>query len=303
MLEFPYAPPAHLRHLAAGPYVIPFTEQAATDSGMVGGKNANLATLIQAGYPVPPGFAIPAHVFQSLIPDPQALVQMVKDNRLEEAQQYVKAMQVPEQDFYHAFDQLGVDEVAVRSSALSEDSAEHAFAGRYRTLLFQTRNGHSGTHPDQDVGLIQAIKDCWASFFEEMGVTYRGNVGSLDDLGMAVAVLAMVPAQSAGTAFTEDPTGHLYVKANTINVQAVAGVGESLVSGEAEPDTYRIDKQSGKTQQIEISNGGVLTADHVTQLAQLAHSLERHFESPQDIEWAIDPNGEVKLLQARPITA
>ena len=299
MFEYPYAPPAHLRHLAAGQFVIPFDQQTATDSSMVGGKNANLATLIQAGYPVPPGFAIPAHVFESLVPDRKHLISLVQNNQLEEAQAYVKAMPVPEQEFYHAFDQLGVEYVAVRSSALAEDSAQSSYAGRYKTLLNQSRNG--GTNPE-DEGLINAIKECWASFFEEMGVTYRAQAGSLEDLGMAVAVLAMVPAKSAGTAFSEDPTGHLYIRSNTINVQAVSGLGEALVSGQAEPDTYRVDKQSGQTQQIEIVNGGVLTAAHVTQLAELAHSLERHFDSPQDIEWAIDHQDQVKLLQARPIT-
>lgn len=302
MIEFPYAPPAHLQYLAAGgagPLTIPLDNPAATDKSIVGGKSANCAVLLQAGFPVPHGFAIPASAFESSIPDPEHLLQLVRDGNAKEAQDYVRRMPIPEEEFYRTFDREKLTKVAVRSSALAEDSAEQSFAGRYLTLLNQTRDGGGG---QGDVGLIQAIRECWASFFGEVGMRYKQNVGSIDDLGMAVTVMEMVDPQSAGTAFTEDPTGHMYVRANTINVAAVPGLGEQLVSGERTPDTYRIDKHSGTVQQIEIFNGGVLSPTHVNQIAELAKSLEDHFQSPQDIEWAINGQNQVMLTQSRPIT-
>jgi pyruvate,water dikinase len=291
--------------LGTGATVLPFGTPGASDKSQVGGKGANLSMLSEEGFPVPPGFNIPAYVFESYVPDSQHLIQLVQNKNFDEAVRYVLAMDVPEDDILAAFDNLGFDRVAVRSSAVAEDSSEASYAGRQSTYLNQSRDGNKPVDPGQpDYGVIEAVKHCWASWVDENSVNYRANVGELTDLRMAVVVQAMVPAESAGTAFTEDTTGGgglMLIRAQTINVQAVPGLGEGMVSGEKDVDQYRIDRESGQVQHMEILNGGLLRPEHIAQLVQFGLQLEKRFEGAQDIEWALH-GGDVYLLQTRPIT-
>jgi hypothetical protein len=129
--------------------VLPFADPNAARTDLVGGKGANLATLTQAGLPVPPGFSIPADVFQSFVPDPQHLIELTQQKQYDAAQHYVMAMDVPRDEILAAFDALGYERVAVRSSAVAEDSADASYAGRQATLLQQSRDGG---HPVTDKG-------------------------------------------------------------------------------------------------------------------------------------------------------
>jgi pyruvate,water dikinase len=141
------------------------------------------------------------------------------------------------------------------------------------------------------------VVDCWASFFSERALFYRSRKGSLEDLGMAVVVQAMVAAETSGVLFTIDPVQR---RRDRMVVEAVRGLGERVVSGEATPDHYVVDR-AGVVKRERLVNGGVLREHELAALAELGRGLEERFGCPQDVEWAI-ADGRIHLLQSRPVT-
>lgn len=290
-----------------GPNVLLWHDAQAAEKSLVGGKGANLAVLQQAGLPVPVGFNIPSYVFESAVPDPGYLKQLLASGEYETAVQYVKTeVPVPADEILAAFDSLGVERVAVRSSAVAEDGSEQSYAGRQDTFLYQSRDGgaQDPRSPDPDFGVVEAVRQCWASWVAPRAVQYREKIGpeAVTDLRMAVVVQTMLEPQAGGVGFSEDQTGGgglMLIRANTIDVEA-ADAPWKVVAGET-ADVYRIDKTSGQVANMEIYNGGVLRPEHTVQLHDYALMLEDRFEGPQDFEWAIE-NDQVYLLQSRPIT-
>lgn len=203
---------------------------------------------------------------------------------------------------------------AVRSSALDEDGAEHSFAGQLDSFLF--------VPPEKIPEKIAAV---WLSGFSERILAYRRERGLTGPpQPPAVLVQRMIDADTAGVAFSADPVsgrrGHAVVS-------AVFGLGSSLVSGEADADTYVIDRNSrivtrnlvpkhtahraapghGEgvvSQSLPDSQATqpTLTDLEAAEIARLARATEKHFGRPQDIEWA-RANGKLWLLQSRPITS
>ena len=203
---------------------------------------------------------------------------------------------------------------AVRSSALDEDGVAHSFAGQLDSFLFV---------PPEDIpAKVEAV---WRSGFSERIVAYRRERG-LDGPPQVPAVLVqrMIDAEAAGVAFSADPVtgrrGHAVVS-------AVFGHGTALVSGEADADTFTVDRRGEiVTRNIAAkrtahraatgTNEGViavplpadqaqrpaLSAADVRAVAALARATEGHFGRPQDIEWAA-ADGKIWLLQSRPITS
>jgi rifampicin phosphotransferase len=179
------------------------------------------------------------------------------------------------------------DRFAVRSSAIAEDLAEASFAGQYHTLLNVPREG---------VG--EAVRACRDSASAQRVVAYREAkeiAGSPS--GVAVIVQEMVDAEVAGVALSADPiTG----ARDRIVVSAVKGLGESLVSGQATGDEWSI--ESGKATWHAASERAI-DGDTALRVAAVAKSVAKHFGVPQDVEWAVDREGHLFLLQARPMTA
>ena len=176
--------------------------------------------------------------------------------------------------------------VACRSSARGEDGAEHSFAGQYDSFLDVTRD--------------ELLERVWAVRASGGGARAHayGESRGVDVLEPAVIVQRMVAAEFAGVAFSADPvTGRRGVTV----VSAVRGLGEALVSGQADGETLEVDTV-GKV----LVRGGDATvglADELaTRVAELARRAESHFGCPQDIEWAVDAAGELSMLQSRPIT-
>lgn len=250
--------------------VLPLTDARVGDAALAGTKAARLGELLRAGFPVPPGFVLGTTVFEQaaarseggaprLLPDERALV-------IREAGSYRGPF-------------------AVRSSGAAEDLPGASFAGQYETLL------------KVDVeGLPAAIEACWASASSLRVAAYRLHRGVAGPVHVAVLVQEMVPARAAGVAFTANPrTGD---RDETV-INAVSGLGERLVSGEATAEEWAV---RGRAVRRSGRGEAVLTTAEAAEVAQMARAVAAHYGGPQDIEWALDGSA-VHLLQARPITA
>lgn len=187
--------------------------------------------------------------------------------------------------------------VAVRSSALEEDGATLSFAGQLESFLFV---------PPEQVGdqVLRVWKSATGDSKTDRAanrlLAYRREHGLTEPPPPpAVLVQRMVNAEVAGVAFSANPITH---QRSVAVVSAVRGVGEALVSGESDADTWTVNQDGEITAaQLQDSAHPILTQTQVRDIAQLARRAERHFARPQDIEWAI-ANGQLYLLQSRPIT-
>ena len=230
------------------------------------------------------------------------------------AQEYSKLCEL-----YHP----GVD-VAVRSSATTEDSAEASFAGQYESYL--------NVSGEQDI--IEKWRRCVASMFTERAIGYHIEHG-MHPLDSAIAVVIMKTARSdkacSGVMFTIDPdSGHDGV----IHIGSSYGLGELVVQGVVSPDTFTVWKEGlrqnkfpivhrtlGTKEQMmiyheeaanEVQSIAVpyeerrrwsLTREECVELAQMALKIEDYFAKPMDIEWAKDGvTGDLFIVQARPET-
>ena len=252
----------------------------AADEALFGGKSASLGELIAAGIPVPPGFAAST----------EAEVEEIAD----------------------AYRALGEPAVAVRSSAIGEDSAETTFAGLQDTYLW-VRGAEQ---------VCAAVRDCWASLDNPEAVSYRERMGIEGKPAMGVAVQVMVDAAVSGVMFTCNPVSG---DPSTVAVNASWGLGVAVVGGEVTPDEYRVSKVTGEVlhrtigpkriQYVAGAEGAervdvaaerqevpCLDDRQLTSLIELGRRVERHFGGHQDVEWAIDGEGELFVLQSRPVT-
>ena len=202
--------------------------------------------------------------------------------------------------------------VAVRSSATAEDTASSSFAGMNRTF----------TNVSGEDAVVARVVDCWASLFGERVLAYRSVQGVVDEPAIAVVVQQMVDSDRSGVMFSADPaTGDR----SLVVIEAAWGLGEVVVSGAVEPDTYVVAKDGprlvstrvgNKTSAIERDADGqerrrelepaeamrrVLSDDEVLDLARLGLRVEAHYGEPQDMEWAY-AGGDLYLVQSRPIT-
>jgi pyruvate, water dikinase len=248
-------------------------EVGAADVVLAGGKAANLGELIRAGFRVPGGFVVTAGA--ELTP---------------ELAEEIRA----------AYRALGSPPVAVRSSATAEDSAEASFAGQHDTLL-SVRG---------EEAVVDAVAHCLRSIWTERAVRYRAERG-FDDASVSIATVVqeMAPQQVSGVVFTVNP---LSARRDEVLVNAAAGSGEAVVSGEVVPDQWVARRPDGAVVDFVPARRargpfmaparGALSSDQVRELVQLSLRVEQHFGgAPQDIEWSYGDGG-FHLLQARPIT-
>jgi pyruvate,water dikinase len=303
-------------------------EIRADDTETVGGKGASLGELTAAGLPVPPGFVVSAgayrdflqetgietELFEAVDVDPDDSAALA--DAQERAQSLILEAEFPDslrEEILAAYHEIGDEaSVAVRSSATAEDLPDASFAGQQETFLNVTEEN-----------LIDRVRECWASLFTQRAIYYRQDQGfAHEDVNIAVVVQLMVDAEKSGVMFTSHPsTGD-----EQLIVEAAWGLGEAVVAGEVSPDNYVIDRQSstitetavadkklmyvrdeetGKTTEREVPEAKreqrVLDEDELDRLRELGEHVEDHYESPQDVEWAM-ANGEVYMLQSRPIT-
>ncbi|RDI23224.1 phosphoenolpyruvate synthase [Rhodococcus sp. AG1013] len=298
------------------------------DAPSVGGKAANLGELTRNHFPVPPGFAVPEYAYLAAMDAAGIRADLAArgvasrtadDARItraaEELQRLVRDVVLPEnmQDqIQRAYRDLGDDvSVAVRSSAPAEDAADTSFAG-----IHESYTDVVGVD-----ALIDALRKCWASLWSPRALTYRILRKYDDEPSIAVVVQRMVRSDRSGVAFTADPrTG----ARDRIVIESALGLGEVIVGGQVEPDTYVVakdgftvlDRHLGTQafaiepsdtgdRRVELStddaSGQVLADTQVVQVAKLAASVEAHYGKPQDLEFAFE-GPQLWLVQTRPIT-
>lgn len=307
-------------------FILWFEDLRKEDVLIVGGKCANLGELLQAGIPVPPGFAVTAQAYEKFITETGIAKKIYKIiektvTDINDPHQYEKASKeirqliestpiLPqiEKAIKNAYNELGKRTkssrvfVAVRSSATAEDLPDASFAGQQETYL----NVKGGKE------LVEKTVRCWSSLFTPRAIFYRTQKGfEHEQVLISVGVQKMVDAKVAGVTFTINPvTG----EPNQIVTESTWGLGESVVSGAITPDNYITDKntleiiskkiakktveyvrdsKTGKTNRlnvpIERQGQSSLTDEEIVKLTELANRIEKHYDGkPQDIEWAID---------------
>jgi rifampicin phosphotransferase len=316
------------------PVVASLTHFDRASLAQAGGKGANLGELIKAGFDVPPGFIITTAAYDLLLQsnELQAKIEqmvglLIIDNpesvaeisrQIRDAIQYASIPNLIADSALKAYRQLKGGAVAIRSSATAEDLPEAAFAGQQETFL----------NVIGEQALLDAVRSCWASLWSERAIFYRArqNVDQVS-VKLAVVVQKMVPADVAGVMFTANPVSGAH---DELVIDASPGLGEAVVSGLVTPDHFIVSKSrlrikefrvgrreviihskaEGGTEQV-TSTGknkeAALSPSAVRNLARLGKQIERHYGTPQDIEWAWMEEGtkagKFLILQARPMTA
>jgi pyruvate,water dikinase len=255
------------------------------DFGVMGGKAASLAKMISYGIPVPEAFVVTTNLFGAIDDDAQACI-------------------------LKHFDRLGATYVSVRSSATVEDSSDLSFAGQFDTFLNVTKKD-----------LLRRIRECQRSADNPRVREYcRRNNVERSAVKVAVIVQRMIDSEYSGVLFTVNPLNH---DPSSMIIEAVAGLGEALVSGIVTPSTYAVNKRQGRivsrtygTQRrklvrapnggniwkpLRVAGGEHLSSPRIRKLCKLALRVEKYFKVPVDIEWAIE-RGRIYILQSRPIT-
>ena len=184
---------------------------------------------------------------------------------------------------------LDCDKVAVRSSAQGEDGADASFAGQYETVL----------NVADLMQLRQAIDHCVASAGTDRARQYQQQQSNAGIATMNVVVQSMVDARVAGVVFTADPAS---ARRDLLVIDAVAGLGEALVSGEATPDHYCVNSAGDIVRRQLVSDTPLLSDLQIADIARQAREAAANEGHPLDLEWAIDQAGVLFWLQARPIT-
>lgn len=258
----------------------------ASDSATFGGKASSLSAALAAGLPVPSGFALSsAFTARVAAADADALATL-------------RAQACP------------ATRLAVRSSAIGEDSSGASFAGQHVTRL--------NVRP---ADVVSAVIDVWRSAHSEAALAYREKRGLPREPKMGVVVQALVDAMTAGVLFTRHPVTHAHERV----VEASWGLGETVVSGLVTPDHYRLQLDGRlleyvagyKDIRLEYGpDGGTVEVDvpgplravpclqpaDLLAVSELGDRCEAVYGPDLDLEWAISGDRDIFLLQCRPIT-
>ncbi|NTW99538.1 MAG: phosphoenolpyruvate synthase, partial [Geobacteraceae bacterium] len=313
--------------------VMPYGEISLKDADWVGGKSANLGEIANNLHiAVPQGFAITTKAFHTFLEHNDLKEEIIKlknqiyTDEIEQlnhlstaAHDLIKASPLPavlEDEIHAACTKLWGENqkilLAMRSSAVGEDG-EISFAGQYLTLLGLTRSE-----------VCTAYKEIVASLYSARSLSYRSSKGvHEEDLAMAVACLEMVDSKASGVLYTRHPYDIIN---EHILINAVWGLGPYAVDGIVTPDSYTVSKDQGLSilakivsakhvQLVLQKDGGVaeipvpidnqkspcLSDEQIHELAGYGAALERHYKCPQDVEWAVRPDGKLMILQSRPL--
>lgn len=273
-------------------YIKFFDEIFKEDVKEVGGKGASLGEMTNDEIPVPSGFVITTETYKQFS-NSKLPTNVIKD-------------------ILDAYGKLTNERVAVRSSAVAEDSSSSSWAGQLETYLNTSREE-----------LIDRIRDCWNSAKSERVLEYAAELRvNEEDLVVAVVVQKMVESKVSGVIFTANP---ITKNKDEMMIEAGYGLGEILVQGLISPDNFLVDKnsleikgknievqetmmvfQDGENKEVPVpkekQDKSALEDNQIKKLIKLAIKIENHYGKPQDIEWAIDNQGNIWILQSRSIT-
>jgi pyruvate,water dikinase len=306
-------------------YTLGFRDLDRTTSTIVGGKGANLGELARiGGVRVPDGFCVTTEAFRAIARGHAELDGLLDElARLDATAQaairdtsariraVIEATAMPAAVASAIAERVEGHAYAVRSSATAEDLPTASFAGQQDTYLNVVGTDRVLAH----------VRRCWASLFTDRAVAYRlQNRIDHRRVEMAVVIQRMVFPQVAGILFTADP---ITSNRRVSSIDASFGLGEALVSGLVNADTYRVrdgaivDKKISAKQLMiaPVSGGGTaeraiepehqhdqaLADAQIVELERLGRTIEAHFGSPQDIEWCL-ADGALFIVQSRPIT-
>ena len=327
-----------------------FKQISKKDIPIAGGKGANLGEMFNAGFPVPPGYIILASTYSQFLKEKKIdkkIQEKLQDINIEDSEQLQKIakeiqtlfsqyqmssdMKEEIQEFYQYIE---TDEelknvklaegllkngrdlpfVAVRSSATAEDLPQASFAGQQASFL---------NIKGKDA-LIVAVQQCWASLFTARAIYYREkNNFSHMKIAIAVVIQKQVNSEKSGVMFSINPATN---DTKQVMIESAWGLGEAVVSGAVNPNTYILDKESGKVLEKDIpgqtwmftrdeytghtvkknipsekQKAQVLSQKELETLWKLALDVEKHYDFPQDMEWAVEKS-KIFLVQTRPVT-
>jgi len=203
--------------------------------------------------------------------------------------------------------------VAVRSSATAEDLPEASFAGQQATFL----------NVKGEENLIKSVSMCWASLFTARAIYYREkNNFEHNKVLISDVIQKMVNSEKAGVMFSVNPATN---NKDEIVIEAAYGLGETVVSGSVNPDMYIINKKTLEIKNIEVKeqdyglfrdlktgknfkkelgeekSSQKLNENEIIKLAKLAKNIEKHYQKPQDMEWAVEGDN-IYIVQSRAVT-
>jgi pyruvate, water dikinase len=311
-----------------------FADLTLADRPSVGGKGGSLGELTRAGIAVPPGFVVRTAAFETFLAELErtaplrARVEALAADDLDgitvlSAELIARVQQQPLPPRLRAelADAHGTlcpanarAPLAVRSSATTEDAEDASFAGLQDTYLWVMGAGE----------IERQVRACWASLYSVPSIAYRRKHG-LPEAGVAMAVVVqrMVDARSAGVMFTRSPTTG---DRSVIVIESAWGLGSAVVSGEVTPDRFVLGKITGDitvrdirdkhVRHVPRTEGGTTEEEtpaalrevpsvddaELEQLREVGRRIEKHYGRPQDIEWAFDQDGVLRILQSRPET-
>ncbi len=322
------------------PYTLWFEKAGKEALNLVGGKNASLGELIRADIPVPPGFSITTEAYQDFLSEGGikeriakilSLIEVQDVASLEEAsrtiRELIKTAPFPKEieevirSNYQALSEVcevANIPVAVRSSATAEDLPGASFAGQQDTFLWVRGNEE----------VLDKIKSCMSSLFTARAISYRIKMGfPHEKVLISVGIQKIVDAKAAGVMFTLNP---LNGDPSKVVIEGNWGLGETVVSGQVNPDKFVVDKVTKEIERtisqkwteciFDPEKGMVCHLDiphqrqdiqciednEILELARYAKRIEEYYGSPQDIEWAIDKDKpfplNIFLVQSRPET-
>lgn len=313
-------------------YTIPFDALGRNRALSVGSKNAQLGELkSRLGLPVPDGFAISAWAYKRFVDANDLQARITERISSVDVKQYddllrvsheiramIEASPVPTDvaDAIHAsyaalIERAAPRSVSLRSSAIGEDTL-FSFAGQYSSFL--------NVGPDE---LVDRYRSVLSSKFTPRAIYYfLSHALSESELAMSVSCVAMVDAAASGVVYSRDP---VHGGDDAVLVSAIFGLGKYLVDGTLTPDLFRVSRADGavlesrvarKPVRLAMGAGGGTVEEpvpdaeqetpavgpgHLAELARCATAVETHCGCPQDIEWAVDRDGRLFLLQSRPL--
>jgi pyruvate,water dikinase len=317
--------------MTTSPYVL--TVSAAAEAASIetlGGKASSLARLERAELPVPRWFCVTTAAYDAVTAPLSGEIEVLLARAADGDEEHCRQVSEQIRDLYRGarppaavIDAIvaavaalpsEAARLAVRSSAVGEDSATDSFAGNLESYLHVPRER-----------VLARVLDCFASGYTARALRYRQLRAASSEVKVAVVVQVMVDSAVSGVLFTANPTSG---ERGELVIAAGYGLGEGIVADRVETDTFYVDRATGEVREARITpkrsriafdseaGAGTRTAavdedmvdrsalggEELARLVEIGEAIEAHFGCPQDIEWALDQAGALHVTQARPIT-